>query len=183
MTREEALKILKENLKSKNLVKHSLAVEAVMRALAKRLGEDEEAWGLAGLLHDIDYEETANTPEEHGKVGAKKLEKMGFPPPIVHAILAHNELTGVARETAIDRALFAADPLTGLIVAAALIHPHKKLQSIDTPFVLRRFEEKSFARGAKRENIETCRTLGLSLEEFVEIGLKAMQEISQELGL
>ena len=182
MDREAALILLQTHVKTRNLVKHCLACEAVLAGLARRLAEDEETWRLAGLLHDVDYDQTADSPEEHARVGAKMLEEAGLDPQIIHAVLAHNDK--VPRESALDKALWCVDPLTGLIVAAALIRPERKLSAIDTQFVLNRMKERSFARGANREQIRACeQELGLSLEEFVGIGLRAMQEISDELGL
>lgn len=181
MNRDEALKLVKKYVKTKNLVKHMLAAEAIMRRLARHFGEDEEMWGLAGLLHDVDYEKTVNEPDKHGLVGAEMLEEAGVDPVIIHAVMAHAEKAG--RESLMDKALYATDPLTGLIVAAALIHPDKKLASIDTQFVLNRFGEKSFARGANRDNIRSCTDFGLKLEEFISMGLEAMQGISRDLGL
>ncbi|KUK10072.1 MAG: Metal dependent phosphohydrolase [Clostridia bacterium 41_269] len=183
VSRDEALNILKKNLKNKNLRKHCLAAEAIMRKLAEHFGEDKELWGMAGLLHDIDYEETHDDPNRHSLVGGEMLAEMGFPEELVHAVKAHNEVHGIERESLLDKALYAVDPLTGLIVAAALIKPEKKLAAIDVNFILNRFKEKSFARGASREQIQCCSELGLELEEFIEIGLKAMQEIADDLGL
>jgi putative nucleotidyltransferase with HDIG domain len=186
MDRQTAMNLLQENLKNKNLFKHCLALEAVMRKLADHpaIGGDEETWGLAGLLHDLDYEETLTDPQKHTLITAKKLKETGVPEEIISIIKAHNsEALGLTRETKADKAIYAADPLTGLIVAAALIHPDKKLNSIDTKFVLNRFKEGGFARGSNREQIKTCSDLGLSLEEFVSLGLQAMQEIASELGL
>ena len=181
MTREEAYELAKSRLKNRNLFKHVLAVEAVMRALARHFGEDEERWGLAGLLHDLDYEETKDDPERHTLVTAELLQNYDVDEEIVHAIKAHNNR--VPRESLMDKAIYAADPVTGLIVAAALMHPSKKLAGIDVPFILRRFKEKRFAAGANREQIRSCEEIGLSLEEFLEIALKAMQGISEDLGL
>lgn len=183
MTRDEALKLVKEHISNRNLVKHTLAVEAVLRALADHFGEDREKWGLAGLLHDIDYDETADDPARHTLVGAEMLAELGLPGDIVYAVKVHNDYHGLPRKSLLDKALFASDPLTGLIVAAALIHPDKKLAAIDTSFVLRRFDESGFARGARREPILTCSEMGLELEEFVGIALEAMQEIARDLGL
>ncbi len=183
MDRQQALELVKKHVKTKNLVKHMLATEAVMGALAAHLGEDETTWALAGILHDIDYDETAHDPGRHGLVGADMLERMGAPAEVVRAVRAHNEYHGLARESRLDKALYAVDPLTGLLVAAALIHPEKKLGAIDVGFVLNRFKEPSFARGASRDQMRTCSELGLSLEEFVGIGLRAMQRIAPELGL
>ena len=183
MKREEAYAVLEENLHNKNLIKHCLAVEAVMRKLAGYFGEDEEIWGLAGLLHDIDYDKTAREPEQHSVLGAEMLAELGLDEKLIYAVKAHNAIHGLPRVRLIDKALYASDPLTGLIVAAALIHPDKKLSSIDVDFVLNRYGEKSFARGADREAIASCIEMGLELEEFVALSLAAMQEISKELGL
>lgn len=183
MDREKLFKELKNRVKNKNLIKHMLATETVMKALAERLKEDVEKWGITGLLHDIDYEETKDKPEKHSLIGAEILENMGLPEDIVYAVRVHNPIHNLPRRGKLDKALYAIDPLTGLIVACALIRPEKKLSKIDTTFVLRRFKEKAFAAGANREQIKTCTELGLSLEEFTDISLKAMQSISQDLGL
>ncbi|MGE5577863.1 MAG: HD domain-containing protein [Syntrophothermus sp.] len=183
MNRQEALETVKKHVKNKNLIKHMLAVEAVMRALAERFGEDVDKWGLAGLLHDIDYDTTADKPQEHSVLGARMLEEMELAPDIVYAVKVHNEAHGLPRNSMMDKALYAADPLTGLIVAAALIHPSKKIHAIDADFVMNRFGEKSFARGANREQIQACSEIGLSLKEFVDLGVKAMQGIAADLGL
>lgn len=183
MEREEALSLVKQEVKTKNLIKHMLAVEAVMRRLARELGQDEELWALAGLLHDLDYDKTVDQPEQHGLLGAQILEGKGLPAELVRAVKAHNEMLGIERKTLLDKALYAADPVTGLLVAAALIHPQKKLAAIDLDFVLNRFKEKSFARGADRGQIETCSDLNLTLERFIALSLEAMQSIAADLGL
>lgn len=183
MDRQEALKLVKKEVKNRNLVKHMLAAEAVMVMLAEHFGEDKNKWALAGLLHDIDYDYTKDNPEKHSLVGGEMLKKLGVDEEIVYAVISHNEHEGYERKSLLDKALYATDPLTGLIVAAALIHPDKKLASIDTQFILNRFGEKSFARGANREQIASCADIGLQLEEFVDLGLKAMKDISDELGL
>lgn len=181
MLREEALEFVRSKVKNDRLIKHMLAVEAVMRALAKRLGEDVGIWGLAGLVHDLDYDETVKDPERHGKVGAAYLREMGVAEHITRAVESH--AGHMPRESKMDKALYAVDPLTGLIVAAALMHPSKSLNEVTTEFVLNRFKEKRFAAGADRDQIRTCTDLGLELEEFVDIGLRAMQDISADLGL
>lgn len=183
MEREEALTLVKQQVKTKNLIKHMLAVEAVMRRLAGELGQDEELWALAGLLHDLDYDKTVDQPEQHGLLGAQIMEEKGLPAELIHAVKAHNEMLGVERQSLFDKALYAADPVTGLLVAAALIHPQKKLAAIDVDFVLNRFKEKSFARGADRGQIESCSELGLTLERFIALSLEAMQSIAADLGL
>jgi putative nucleotidyltransferase with HDIG domain len=181
MTRQDALELLKTHLKNKNLIKHCLAVEACMNALAVRLGHDPAPWGLAGLVHDLDYELTEKSPDLHTVETVKILENLGFDPAVIHAVRAH---AGKAPcENPMDWSIFAVDPLTGLIIAAALMHPERKLAAIDLEFVKRRFKEKSFAKGARREEIEECRHLGLDLDEFISIALGAMQGIAADLGL
>lgn len=181
MTRDEAIELVREHCHNKNLFKHMLATEAVMAALAERLGEDVEAWALAGLVHDLDYDETADDPGRHGLVSAARLEALGYSPEIVHAVKAHNEHAPL--ESAMDKALYASDPVTGLVVAAALMHPSKKLAGLDADFVLRRFKEKRFAAGANRDQIRACSELGLELEDFLGIAIESMQRISEDLGL
>lgn len=183
MQRDEALELMRENIKQKNLRKHCLAVEAVMAELANYFDKDEHKWRLAGLLHDIDYEETADQPEKHSQIGADMLSEMGLENKIVDAVRAHNGMHELPRETLMAKSLYASDPLTGLIVAAALIHPDKKLDSIDTEFVLNRYGDSSFAKGADRDVIASCKEMDLELKEFIKISLKAMQDISNELGL
>ena len=183
ISRQEALAVVEKNIPNANLQKHSFACEAVMKYLAEELGEDSEKWAMAGLLHDIDYVQTAEEPEKHSLIASEMLEKMDVPEDVVYAVKVHNHVHGLPRKSLLDKALYAVDPLTGLIVACALVSPEKKLKSIDTSFVLNRFKEKSFAKGASREQIKTCEELGLSLEKFVDIGLKGMQSIDEELGL
>jgi hypothetical protein len=181
LSRDEAIQLITTKVKNKNLIKHMLATEAIMKALAKKFAQDEKKWSLAGLLHDLDYDETLERPELHGKISAEILEEKGLGAEVIHAILAHAEK--VPRENLLDKALYATDPLTGFLVACALMTPDKKLASVDLGFALRRFKEKAFARGASREQMQSCKDFGLQLEEFISIGIKAMQEIATELGL
>jgi len=183
MKRKEVLDSVRENVENKNLVKHMLAAEAVMRALAQRLGEDEEEWGLTGLLHDIDVELTAGDMKTHSKLGADLARELGASEAMAHAILCHNQAHGIPCESKLDKALFCADPLTGLITAAVLVRPDKKLAGLTAKSVLRRFKESRFAAAVDREQILTCQELGLELGEFIELGLKAMQAIASDLGL
>lgn len=183
MDRQEAERLMRERVRTRNLQNHCLAVEAVMRELARYLGEDEELWGLAGLLHDIDYEETKDDPARHSLVGSAFLAELGLPPEVVYAVKAHNEFHGLERRSNLDRALYASDPLTGLIVAAALVRPEKKLAPVDVPFLLHRFHEKSFARGANRQQIASCAEMGLTLEQFFSLGLQGMKKIAPAIGL
>ena len=183
MTREEALDSVKANVENVNLVKHMLVTEAIMRALARRFGEDEEEWGLTGLLHDIDAELTENDMSTHSKLGADLVRELGASEGMAHAILCHNEAHGIPRETNLDKALFCADPLTGLIIAATLVRPDKTMAGLEAKSVRKRFKEKSFAAGANREQIALCSELGLELDEFIELGLEAMKGIAPGLGL
>lgn len=181
MKREEAMELLKKHLKNRNLVKHCLAVEACMKAVAARLGQDREKWGLAGILHDLDYELTEKSPELHTAETVRILKELGMEPEVIRAIEAH--AAKVPCQNSMEWAIFAIDPLTGLIIAATLMHPEKKIKAIDLEFVKRRYKEKSFARGARREEIEECRNIGLDLDEFISICIAAMQGIDQDLGL
>lgn len=183
MTREEVLDSVKANVENNNLVKHMLATEAIMRALGKRLGEDKEEWGLTGLMHDIDVELTGGDMKEHGKLGADLATELGASEEMAHAIICHNQEHGIPLETQLDKALCCADPLTGLIIAAALVRPNKKLAGLEAQSVIKRFKEKGFAAGADRQQISMCGEIGLELDEFIELGLKAMKSIAVDLGL
>ena len=183
MNREEALESIRENVENKNLIKHMLATEAIMRALAKRFGEDEAEWGLAGLLHDIDVELTEGDMTTHSKLGADLARNLGAGEAIAAAILCHNETHGIIPKAQMEKALYCADPLTGLITAAVLVRPDKKLANLEVKSVRKRFKEKSFAAGASREQIASCSEIGLELDEFIAIGLAAMQGIAPDLGL
>ncbi len=183
MNRETALEAIRSNIKNENLIAHILATEAVMRSLARRLGEDEEEWALAGLLHDIDVELSGDDPRVHSRMGAEMAKTIGASPRICHAIFCHNEAHGIGRESLMDKALFCADPLTGLITAAALVRPDRKLSGVAVDSIKKRFKEKRFAAGVSREQITACREVGLELEEFISLGLEAMQDVAGELGL
>jgi putative nucleotidyltransferase with HDIG domain len=183
MNRQEALESIRENVESENLLKHMLATEAVMRALARRLGEDETEWGLAGLLHDIDVELTEGDMNSHSRLGADLARDLGASDAIANAILCHNEWHGIAPKTNMEKALFCTDPLTGLITAAALVRPDKKIEGLEPKSVRKRFRERSFAAGVSREQIERCADIGLALDEFIDLGVAAMKEIAPALGL
>ncbi len=184
MTREEAFKLLEQKIKDPNMIKHSLAVEACLRELALHFNQDPEIWGLAGLLHDYDYKEMLPYPEKHGLVAAEELQQLGLNnQEILQAIKAHNEKNGTPRESLLDKAIHCTDPMTGLIVATALILPSKKINDVTIELILNRYKEKRFAAGANREIIARCSELNLSLEQFSEICLRAMQKISNVLGL
>lgn len=186
ITREKALAFLNEKVENKNIIKHMLATEALMRVLAKKFGENEEEWAMAGLLHDGDY--SPDVPmEKQGVLITEWLREMGeeMPDSVAQAMAAHNwSNTGVEPRTKMDWSLFCGDSLTGLIVASALVLPSRKLTDLTVESVLKRFKEKSFAKGTRREDIAKCEEkLGMPLSEFIEICLKAMQAISGELGL
>ena len=181
MQREEAKQLMEKTIGNKNLQKHMLACEACMRALAAQFGEDVETWGLAGLLHDLDYDQTVKDFGNHGRITAKMLEGTDVPADVIHAIQAHPG--HVAAESKMDFALYAVDPVTGLIVAATLLHPTKKIANVDAGFIMKRYKEKRFAAGANREQIAACDKLGLGLEDFVGKCLAAMQGIAGDLGL
>ena len=183
VNRDEVIDSIKANVDNANLIKHMLATEAIMRALARRLGEDEEEWGLTGLLHDIDVELTGGDASVHSRRGAEMARDLGASETMADAILRHNEAHGVPLETTLDRGLYCADPLTGLITAGALVMPDKKLASLKVKSVRKRFKAKGFAAGANREQIAECSELGIELDEFIEIGVAAMQGIADRLGL
>ena len=184
MDRNKAYNLLKKKIRDPNMIKHSLAVEACLRELARYFKENEEQWGLAGLLHDYDYKEMLPYPEKHGLVAAEELKKIGLnDETILHAIKAHNEKNYTPRLSTLDKAIHCTDPMTGLIVAATLVLPSKKIKDLTPKTVLNRYQEKRFAAGANREIIARCSELNLSLEKFMELCLKAMQNISEQLGL
>ncbi|MCS7283236.1 MAG: HDIG domain-containing protein [Anaerolineae bacterium] len=181
-TREEAWKLVTEYIQNPNLRKHMLAVEAAMRAYARRFGEDEEKWAVVGLLHDFDYE---RYPEEHPLVGARILQEQGWPEEIIRAVLSHAaERTGVERATRMEHTLYAVDDLTGLIVAVALVHPSKDIREITVKSVKNKWKDKRFAAGADRGAAEEgAAALGLDLWEHVGVVLEAMQSIAADLEL
>jgi len=180
MTRDEALKLMQEKITNINLRKHILAVETVMKHLAQELKQDEEKWGLVGLLHDLDYEETKNEPDRHTLVTAEILQDK-VSPEIIDGIKAHTDKK--ARVSPMEHAIYCADPVTGFLVACALIHKEKNLAPIDVEFAKNRMKEKRFAAGASRDAMNSCTKLGLDLDKFLQISLDAMKSISGELGL
>ena len=183
ITRAEALTLLNEHIKSENMRRHCLASEAVMRAMARRLGENEDAWGIAGLLHDIDVEITGADPKTHGPYAASLLRGK-ITDQMLDAIVMHNEMaTGLPRTTKFQHALAAGETITGLITATALVYPDKKIAQVKAKSVTKRMNQKAFAASVKRENIMECEAVGLSLEEFAQLSLDAMKSIDHEIGL
>ena len=184
ITREKAFDLLREYCREETLIKHSLATEAVMRALAVQLGHDPDQWGIAGLLHDLDYDETKNDPPRHTLRTEEILRQKGFEEEIIDAIKAHNaEALHMKREKPIHFAITSAESITGLIVATTLVYPDKRIASVKPSSIVKRMKEKGFARGVRRDAIKECERLGLSLEEFADLGLQAMQGIGDQLGL
>lgn len=184
MNRDEALNLLKEQIKKEVLIKHCLAAEAIMLKLAKELGEDEEQWGLCGLLHDLDFELTSQKPEEHTLIASEMLRQKGLSEDIIVAIQEHNaEAVGRNRETKMGIALTCSESITGLIVATTLILPDKKIASLKPKSVRKRMKEKAFARNVSRESILECEKLGLELDRFIEWSVEAMKGIAPELNL
>ena len=183
MERQEALGLIKEHVKGENLLKHMLAVEAIMKGLAEHLSEDVCLWAMAGLLHDIDFEKTQDKPETHGML-AENILRGRVDERIIRAIKAHNfDDLGVTPESRMEKALIAADSISGLIVACALVMPSKKLKELRVETIGRKFKDKDFARGSSRERMLICESIGILKEQLFEIGLRALQNISQDLGL
>lgn len=167
---------------NENLRKHMVAVSAIMKGLARRFDEDEEAWALTGLLHDVDYETLGGDMNRHGSVSAEMLDGV-LPEECLHAIRAHNPMTGAEAKSLLDKALLCADAVSGLIVAAALVMPSKRLLEVKVGTLKRRIKDRSFARGVSRDQVRACSEIGLTLEEFLEIALEAMKEVHGQLGL
>lgn len=184
MTREEALGLLREHVQNQNLVKHCLATEAIMTGMAERLGEDRDKWALTGLLHDLDFETTKDSPAEHTKKTIELLTDRGFPQDALQAVREHNaEALGIPRQSKFGIALACSETITGLIVATALIYPDKKLASVKPKSVRKRMKETAFARKINREIIRECERIQLALDELIELSLTAMQGIADQLGL
>jgi putative nucleotidyltransferase with HDIG domain len=180
---DDALALLRQHNMNESLVKHGIAVGAALRAYARKYGEDENTWRIAGLLHDVDYEEHPSI-EEHGKVGAEWLEELGYPDEIVHAVIAHNDYHGVARDDLLSRVVFACDELAGLITAAALVRPNKSIVGLETSSVRKKMKDKAFARGVNRADIvKGAEELGVDLNEHVAFVIAAMAEEADTLGL
>ena len=190
MNREQAWALVSEFTQNLNLVKHALAVEAAMRAYARRYGEDEELWGIVGLIHDFDYERFSDLGEDtpdhqrHTFAGARILRERGWPEEIVEGVLSHADYAGVPRDTRLKKTLYAVDELTGLIIAVALVRPSKSILDVKVKSVRKKWKDKAFARGANRADIEKgAEELGVELWEHVGIVLEAMKGVAADLGL
>lgn len=183
INRESAWQLLTEYTPSESLRKHARAVEACMRAYARKFGEDEEKWGLTGLLHDFDYERWPSA-EDHPFRGNEILTKLGYPEDIKRAILSHADYSGVKRETPMEKILYACDELAGLITAAALVKPNKSLAEVDAPSIRRKMKDKAFARSVNRQDIiNGAADLGVDLDQHITFCIEAMHGIAKELGL
>lgn len=186
MTKDKAIKILHEHVQNQNLRRHCYAVGAVMKSLAQKLGGDPDQWEILGLIHDSDWEETKDKPEEHTQVTLQRLQELGETGPLIHALQSHNtKLSHLAElEGQMEWALETCDELTGFIVACTLVSPTKKLSDLSVESVLKKFPKKEFARAVNRDQIAQCEErLGIKLHDFVSISLKAMQQISSDIGL
>lgn len=182
-SREYYLELLNKNIKNPKMVAHCLASEAVMRALAKRFGEDENMWGMAGLLHDIDVEVTEGDSLRHGPEGAELLRKEELPDEAVEAVLLHNEkATDIKRDKLFHHALAAGETITGLIFAVALVYPDKKISSVKTKSVVKRMKEKLFAASVNRDAIMECEKIGIPIDEFAALAIGALAPIENDLG-
>jgi putative nucleotidyltransferase with HDIG domain len=183
MNREEAYKLLTEFTKNKNLIKHALAVEAAMKAYARKLGEDEEKWAVVGLLHDFDYE-IHPTAEEHPSKGADILRERGYSEEIVRAVLSHANHMGLSRETPMERTLYAVDEMTGFVTAVTLVRPNKSIMEVKPKSVRKKMKDKAFARQVSRDDlVDSAELLGVELNEHIAFVVEAMTGIAAELGL
>ncbi len=183
MTRDRAFDLVKKNVSRKNAVYHMLAVEAIMRGVARHFDENEEEWGLTGLLHDIDYEKTEADPEKHGLLAEETLKGL-VPDALIRAIKTHNsKYTGIMPEHRMEKALIASDAMSGLLVACALVMPSKKLADVRVESVAKKFNDKDFARGAERERIVVCEEIGIPRDKFFEIAMNGLKEYASQIGL
>lgn len=181
MDREMAYQLLCQYTQNENLRRHGLAVEAAMRAYARKYGQDEEKWAVVGLIHDFDYEAY---PDQHPQKGGEILRQHGYPEDIIYAVLAHGDHLGLERRTLMDKALYAVDELTGLVTAVALVRPTKSIFDVDAPAVRRKMKDKAFARSVRRDDIvKGAADLGVDLDEHITLVIGAMREVADALGL
>lgn len=183
MNRDDALEVLCEYTQKEGLLKHAFAVEAAMRAYARKFGEDEDKWGIVGLLHDFDYEKYP-TPDQHPEVGAKILKEKGYPDDVIYAIRSHADYLGLPRKSLMDKTLFAVDELVGFITAVTLVRPNKNIDEVKISSVKRKLKDKAFARSVSREDIQTgTADLGVPSDEHIVFVIDAMKGIADQLGL
>jgi putative nucleotidyltransferase with HDIG domain len=175
--------LITRQVSKRNVIYHMFAVEAIMRSAARYLDQNEDVWGMLGLLHDVDYEKTETTPEKHGLLGEEILSGK-ISDELIRAIKAHNSIhTGVKPETMMEKALIACDAISGLLVACALVMPSKKLADVKTETVAKKFKDKDFARGAERERIMVCEEIGIPKERFFEVSLIGLRVVASQVGL
>ena len=188
LNRDDAWSLLCEYTQNENLLKHALAVEACVRAYARKLGGEEHLWGLTALLHDFDYErwpnEAHHPTQEHPYEGSKILRERGYPEELIRAILSHADYSGVPRQTPLEHALFACDELAGFLTACALVKPGKSIFEVETDSVKRKLKDKAFARGVNRQDVlKGAEELGVPLEEHIRFCIEAMRAVADRLGL
>ena len=181
ITREESIDLVKQNVKNRNLVNHMIGVGAIMKGLAERLDADKDLWEVVGILHDVDYETFGEDFANHGAKSAEMVKDL-LPDDAIYAIRSHNPLTGSEAESKFDVSLLAADAISGLIVANALVRPNR-MEGMKAKSIKKRMKDKSFARQVSRENVMRCEELGMELSEFATIAIKAMESVANEIGL
>jgi putative nucleotidyltransferase with HDIG domain len=182
--KSEALEFLRTYIKAENLIRHMIATDAIMRALARKLGQDENLWGITGLLHDMDLEIVDNNMKRHTRETARILEQKGFPPEGIEAIQSHNEEAGVVRiSKPFHYALTAAETITGMVVACTLVYPSKKVADVQPKSIRKRMKETRFAANVNRESIMAVEKLGIPLDDFIGLSLEAMKGVAAEIGL
>ena len=183
MNRNAAFELLQEHARGDALIRHAVAVEACMRAYARKDGGDEETWGIVGMLHDFDWD-VCPTPEDHPQYGAGILRDRGYPEEVVRAVLSHGNHTGVPRETRMEKALFAVDELSGFITAVALVRPTKSLADTEVRSVRKKMRDKAFARSVSRDDmLQGAQELGVDLDDLIQFVTDALKPVAQELGL
>jgi putative nucleotidyltransferase with HDIG domain len=181
INRDESIDLVKQNVKNKNLVNHMVGVGSIMKGLAEHLGEDVGLWEVVGILHDVDYETFGEDFANHGAKSAEMVKDL-LPDDAIYAIRSHNPLTGSEAESKFDISLLAADAISGLIVANALVRPNR-MDGMKAKSIKKRMKDKSFARQVSRENVMRCEELGMEFSEFATIAIKAMEEVASEIGL
>lgn len=183
MTRAAAWELLTEYTKSESLRRHALAVEAAMRAYARRFGEDEERWGITGLLHDFDYERWPD-PADHPLKGAAILEELGYPEDVIYAIKSHAEYLNLPRRDLMSKTLYAVDEMSGFVMAVAFVRPNKSLHEVEVSSVKKKMKDKAFAKGVHRQQlIESAAELGVDLDDHIQTVIEALRNIAPALGL
>jgi putative nucleotidyltransferase with HDIG domain len=184
LTEKEALTLVKKNITKRNFLYHMIAVEAIMKSVAKHLGENETLWGLTGLLHDIDYEKTEDNPQKHALLAEEILNNRNIPKEVIRAIKANNyKYSKIKPESTMEKALIACDSISGLLVACALVMPSKKLEQVKVNTIAKKFKDKSFARGVQRDRVLFCEKIGIPRKTLYKIALNGLMPVSHKIGL